>query len=395
MKVSRRVATIAPSPTMEGARRAKAMRAEGKDVISFAVGEPDFPTPQNIVEAAQRAMAEQKTKYTNASGIDELKSAIVEATGRSIGVQYEMSEVCVSNGAKHALSNVFGTLLNPGDELIVLAPYWVSYVDLIKIYDGVPVEVMVSAANDFQPDMDEIANAVTEKTVAICINSPNNPTGGVLSEQSIRDLADVVMDRDLVLISDEIYKEILFDGRTYMSPASLPGMKERTIVIDGVAKSYSMTGWRIGWSLAPAALTKPIGNLQSQQTSNPNSIAQWAAVEALTGPQESVAQMRQAFQERRDYIIPALQAIDGVECMMPAGAFYAFPDISAYLGRKLGGREIDSSEDLADYLLTEAWVSTVHGTAFGAEGYIRLSFACSMEQLREGVSRIEKALTGA
>jgi len=395
MKVSRRVATIAPSPTMEGARRAKAMRAEGKDVISFAVGEPDFPTPQNIVEAAQRAMAEQKTKYTNASGIDELKSAIVEATGRSIGVQYEMSEVCVSNGAKHALSNVFGTLLNPGDELIVLAPYWVSYVDLIKIYDGVPVEVMVSAANDFQPDMDEIANAVTEKTVAICINSPNNPTGGVLSEQSIRDLADVVMDRDLVLISDEIYKEILFDGRTYMSPASLPGMKERTIVIDGVAKSYSMTGWRIGWSLAPAALTKPIGNLQSQQTSNPNSIAQWAAVEALTGPQESVAQMRQAFQERRDYIIPALQAIDGVECMMPAGAFYAFPDISAYLGRKLGGREIDSSEDLADYLLTEAWVSTVHGTAFGAEGYIRLSFACSMEQIREGVSRIEKALTGA
>ncbi len=395
MKISQRVANIAASPTMEGARKAKAMRAEGKDVLSFAVGEPDFPTPANIIEAARCAMDQQKTKYTNASGIDELKAAVCEATKRSIGVEYDLAEVCISNGAKHALSNLFGALLDPGDEVILLAPYWVSYADLIEVYQGVPVAVLTSGENDFQPDLDQVADAVTDRTVAICINSPNNPTGGVLSEQSTRDLASLVRDRDLVLISDEIYKEILYDGYSHMSPAGLPGMKERTIVIDGVAKTYSMTGWRIGWSLAPAEFTRSMGNLQSQQTSNPNSVAQWAAVEALTGPQDSVAEMRQAFQDRRNYIIPALQAIDGIECVMPGGAFYAFPDVSAYLGTDLDGYRIQSSQDLADYLLNEAWVSTVHGTAFGAEGYIRLSFACSMEQIEEGVARIEKALTSA
>jgi len=395
MKISKRVANIAASPTMEGAMKAKAMRAEGKDVLSFAVGEPDFPTPANIIEAARRAMDEQKTKYTNASGIDELKAAVCDATKRSIGVEYDPSEVCISNGAKHALSNLFGTLLDPGDEVIVLAPYWASYVDLIKVYDGKPVAVLTSGENDFQPDMNQVADAITDRTIAICINSPNNPTGGVLSEQSIRDLASLVQDRDLVLISDEIYKDILYDGRSHTSPAGLPGMKERTIIIDGVAKSYSMTGWRIGWSLAPAEFNRSMGNLQSQQTSNANSIAQWAAVEALSGPQDSVAQMCQAFQERRDYIIPALQAIDGIECVMPGGAFYAFPDVSAYLDTELDGYQIQSSKDLANYLLNEAWISTVHGTAFGAEGYIRLSFACSMEQIEQGVARIEKALTSA
>ena len=395
MKISQRVASIAPSPTMEGAKKAKAMRAEGKDVLSFAVGEPDFPTPENVIAAAGLALEEQKTKYTNASGIDELKAAIVAATQRDIGVKYDTSEVCISNGAKHTLSNVFATLLEPGDEVIVLAPYWVTYPELIKLYGGKTVEVLATGENDFQPDSNEIADAITDRTVAICINSPNNPTGGVLGEQSVRDIAGLVIEHELTLISDEIYKAILFDDRKYLSPAGLPDMKERTIIVDGVAKAYAMTGWRIGWSLAPADFTKGLGSLQSQQTSNANTIAQWAAVEALTGPQESVEQMRREFEKRRDYIVPALQAIDGVECAMPAGAFYAFPDISSYFGRTFAGRQINTSLEMTDYLLAEAWISTVPGIAFGAEGYIRISFACSMEQIEEGVRRLDEALTSA
>lgn len=380
---------------MEGAKKAKAMRAEGKDVLSFAVGEPDFPTPENVIAAAGLALEEQKTKYTNASGIDELKAAIVAATQRDIGVKYDTSEVCISNGAKHTLSNVFATLLEPGDEVIVLAPYWVTYPELIKLYGGKTVEVLATGENDFQPDSNEIADAITDRTVAICINSPNNPTGGVLGEQSVRDIAGLVIEHELTLISDEIYKAILFDDRKYLSPAGLPDMKERTIIVDGVAKAYAMTGWRIGWSLAPADFTKGLGSLQSQQTSNANTIAQWAAVEALTGPQESVEQMRREFEKRRDYIVPALQAIDGVECAMPAGAFYAFPDISSYFGRTFAGRQINTSLEMTDYLLAEAWISTVPGIAFGAEGYIRISFACSMEQIEEGVRRLDEALTSA
>ncbi len=392
MKVSQPVAGLAPSPTMEGAKRAKAMQAEGKDVLSFAVGEPDFPTPDNIIAAAARAMEQQKTKYTAASGIDELKTAVCEATKRTVGVEYDKSEVCISNGAKHVLSNVFETLIDPGDEIIVLAPYWVTYPELIRLYGGVPIEIMTSSADDFQPDLDRVAAAVTDRTVAICTNSPNNPTGGMLSDESIRGLASIVADNDLVLVSDEIYKEIRFDGREYLSPASLPGMKDRTVIVDGVAKAYSMTGWRIGWSLAPANFTKAIDNLQSQQTSNPCSISQWAAVEALNGPQESVEQMRIEFEKRRDYIVPALQAIDGIECPMPQGAFYAFPDVSAHFGTTLKGMPINSSEDMAAYLLEHAWVSTVHGMAFGCEGFIRLSFACSMAEIEEGVNRIARAL---
>ena len=392
MKISQRVGAISPSPTMEGAKRAKQMRAEGHDVLSFAVGEPDFPTPDNIIAAAKVAMDEQKTKYTSASGIDELKAAIVGAAKADIGVEYDTSEVCISNGAKHALSNVFATLVEPGDEVIVLAPYWVTYPELIKLYGGKTVEILCSGENGFQPDISEVADAITDKTVAICTNSPNNPSGGVLSEQSTRDIASLVVEHDLTLVSDEIYKAILFDGMDYMSPASLPGMKERTIIIDGVAKKYSMTGWRIGWSLAPADFTKALGSLQSQQTSNPCSISQWASVEALTGPQGSVEDMRVAFEKRRDYIVPALQAIDGVKCAMPSGAFYAFADISAYFGETLGGKKIECSKDMADYLLTDALISTVYGMAFGAEGCIRISFACSMEQIEEGVARLRKAL---
>jgi|LSQX01.3.fsa_nt_gb aspartate aminotransferase len=395
IKIAQRVVNIPPSPTMEGDRKARAMRAEGKDVLSFAIGEPDFPTPDNIIHAAKRAMDEQKTKYTTASGIDELKQAICQTTEATIGLSYEPSQVCVSGGAKHALANVFGTMLDPGDEVIVIAPYWVSYPDLIRLYDGVPVEVVTTGAENFQPCMQKVADAITDRTVAIVVNSPNNPTGGVIDDEVLADLAALIVERDLVLLTDEIYKDIVFDGRRHSSPAALPGMKDRSIIIDGVSKSYSMTGWRIGWTLGPSDFIRNMGNLQSQMTANPNSIAQWAAVEALTGPQDAVEKMRKAFQQRRDYLVPALCEIEGIKCTMPAGAFYVFPDISAYLGQTVGKRQLNSSKDFCDYLLEEAWISSVPGSGFGAEGYFRISFACSMEQIEEGIRRIREALTKA
>lgn len=395
IKVAQRVVSIPPSATMESDRKARAMCAEGKNVLSFAVGEPDFPTPENIIQAARRAMDEQKTKYTNASGIDELKRAICETTQHTLGLSYEPSEVCVSSGAKHSLANIFGTMLDPGDEVIVIAPYWVSYPDLIRLFDGVPVEVATTGADDFQPCVEDIARAITDRTVAIVVNSPNNPTGGVIGADVLTDLAALVVEKDLVLLTDEVYKDILFDGRSHMSPATLPDMRERTIIIDGVSKSYSMTGWRIGWALGPAGFIRNMSNLQSQMTANPNSIAQWAALEALTGPQDAVRHMCQAFEQRRDYIVAALCDIEGVKCTMPGGAFYVFPDISAYFGKKLGGRDIQSSKDLTDYLLDEAWVSAVPGSGFGAEGYFRISFACSMGQIEEGINRIRRALSVA
>jgi aspartate aminotransferase len=243
--------------------------------------------------------------------------------------------------------------------------------------------------------MQKVADAITDRTVAIVVNSPNNPTGGVIDDEVLADLAALIVERDLVLLTDEIYKDIVFDGRRHSSPAALPGMKDRSIIIDGVSKSYSMTGWRIGWTLGPSDFIRNMGNLQSQMTANPNSIAQWAAVEALTGPQDAVEKMRKAFQQRRDYLVPALCEIEGIKCTMPAGAFYVFPDISAYLGQTVGKRQLNSSKDFCDYLLEEAWISSVPGSGFGAEGYFRISFACSMEQIEEGIRRIREALTKA
>ena len=384
---------IEASPTMAMASLARQMRKEGKDVLSFAIGEPDFATPDNICDAAKRAIDEGQTKYTPASGTPEVKAAVVAAAERDLGLTYEPDQVAVSNGGKHALMNIWRTLLNPGDEVIMFAPYWVSYPDQVKMAGGAPVVIETFGADDFEPDLDEVKARVTSKTAAILINSPSNPTGGVYSRETIEGIAAIAQSNDVMIVSDEIYKHILFDGREHISPAQLDDdLKQRTIMCDGVSKTYAMTGWRIGWLIGPAGFAKKAGNIQSQETSCPCAISQAAAIEALTGPQDSVEPMRAAFQQRRDYVVPALNAIPGVECPNPGGAFYVFPDVREYIGRTLNGVEITNSQDFCMYLLEQALVSTVAGSASGSEGCFRISFACSMEEITEGVRRIAEAL---
>ena len=393
MKISQRAQGIAPSPTMAMDSRAKALAAEGVAVISFAVGEPDFPTPENVVEAACRAIHAGHTKYTPASGIPALKQAIVAATERDLGLSYEPAQVCVSNGGKHALMNIWETIVDPGDEVIVFAPYWVSYPPQIELCGGKAVIIPTSGETDFQPDLGQVRDAVTDRTIGILINSPSNPAGAIFNRETTQGLVDLACERDLTIISDEIYKHILFDGRKHLSPAQLgEEAQARTILADGVAKTYAMTGWRIGWMIAPPSVAKRAGDIQSQETSNPCTPAQHAAVEALSGPQESVETMRAEFERRRDYLVPALNAIPGVTCNNPGGAFYVYPDISAHLGRTLGGMQIVGSLELCEYLLDVGHISTVPGSAFGTEGYLRISFATSMANLEEGVRRLAEAL---
>lgn len=382
-----------PSPTIGMATRAKQMAREGLDVISFAVGEPDFPTPQHICEAAHQALDAGHTKYTAASGLPELKEAVVERLRAELDLSYQPEQVCISNGGKHALMNTWQTLLDPGDEVIIFAPYWVSYPAQIELCGGRPVIVMTEADRGFQPDLDAVRDAVTAETIAILINSPSNPAGACFERQTLEGLAAICAEYDLTIISDEIYKNLIFDGREHLSIATLDeATKQRTILVDGVAKSYAMTGWRIGWLIGPQQFAAKAGNIQSQQTSCPCSISQYAAQAALTGPQGCIDNMRQQFEQRRDFFVSALRQIEGLQCNMPAGAFYAFPDVSAHLGQKLGGTKIRNSLELAEYLLEESLISTVPGSAFGAEGYLRLSFACSVEDLKRGIKRLRLAL---
>jgi len=391
MRIARRLEAISPSATMGMKIKGDELKAQGKDVLSFAVGEPDFATPANIVEAAKRAMDEGHTKYTAASGMTELKEAIVEATRRDLGLDYEPGEVIVSNGAKHSLLNIAMTLVNPGDEVIILSPYWVTYPDQIKLCGGRPVVVETRGEDDFQPDLGELRDAVSDYTVAILLNTPCNPSGAVYERQTMEGLAEIAIEHDLTLISDEIYKHIIFDGREHISPATLDGLRERTLIVDGVAKSYSMTGWRIGWVLGPGRIVKAMGALQGQSTSNPNTVAQIAAIEALTGPQGSVAAMNEQFERRRDFVVEQLSAVPDVTCATPGGAFYAFPDVSAHYERLIPGVDEDRSEAMAMKLLGEDLISVVPGCAFGADDYVRLSFAASMEQIEEGLRRFGRA----
>ncbi|MBM3497853.1 MAG: pyridoxal phosphate-dependent aminotransferase [Armatimonadetes bacterium] len=395
MRLSERVSRMKPSATMAMDAKAKDMVAEGKDVLSFALGEPDFPTPPDVCEAGIQAIRGGHTKYTPASGTVRLKKAICAAAERDLGLTVTPAEICVGNGAKHILADIFGAMVNPGDHVILVAPYWVSYADLIELFDGTFTAVEAPADRDFVPDIAAIEAAVTDRTIAVLINSPSNPSGGVFAQEDIAALADVAVRRNLTIISDEIYKHILFDGRAHFSPAMVSEeARKRTIIVDGVSKTYSMTGWRIGWSIAPADFTKGLGTLQSQMTSNPNSIAQEAAADALLGPQDAVEAMRAEFGQRRDVIVGLLNAIPGVSCRRPGGAFYAFPDVSSYFGKTLRGRKIETSTDMSMYLLDEGLVSTVPGDAFGVTDNIRLSFACSTEDIRRGCERIAEALAG-
>lgn len=391
MKTSKRVARIPPSETLAITARAKQMKQEGIDVVSFGAGEPDFDTPAHIGEAAKRAIDAGETKYT--SGINELKAAIAAAIERDMGLKYETTDICCSVGAKHALHTLCQAICDPGDEIIIVAPYWVSYPQMIRMADGVAKVVNTTGDNGFVPDIGDVEAQVTDRTIALLINSPSNPTGAVFSRDVVKALSEVAVANDLLIISDECYDKIVFDGLQATSPATLgDACRERVLVVNSVSKTYSMTGWRVGWTAGPAEIIKAMNTYQSHETSNPCSIAEMAAAAGLLESQDCVEHMRQAFEQRRDYVVQRVEAMDGVTLPKPQGAFYAFPDVSQHYGRTFTGRQVTNSASMIEYLLDEAKVAAVPGDAFGADAHIRISFATSMEQLEKGFDRIAAAL---
>ena len=390
-ELAQRMASLQPSATLAMAARAGAMTASGIDVIDLSVGEPDFPTPEHICQAGKAAISAGKTKYTPAAGIPALREAIANDYTRRSGLSVTPAQVIVSNGAKHSLHNVFTSLLNPGDEVVVPTPYWVSYAELIKLTGAIPVLLETSIDEDFKLQPNALKSAITPRTRMLLLCSPSNPTGVVYSREELVGIADIAIEADLSIVSDEIYDQLVFDGRESISfPTLRPGLESRSIVVAGVSKTYSMTGWRIGWTIGPPALSKAMGSLQSQETSNPCSISQHAAIEALTGPQECVTLMRNAFQARRDLVVKRLSQIPGVKIPDIGGAFYAFLDIHTSLGRPHG--PIDSVT-WCEQLLEKEQVATVAGSAFGAEGHVRMSFAASEEKLTMGLDRIARFLS--
>jgi len=393
MSISERARNAAPSPTMAISARAKALQAQGVDVIGFGAGEPDFDTPEHIKQAAIEALRSGYTKYTPGSGDTDLKDAIIAKLARENHLRYGRENIIVSCGAKHSLYNIFQALLDPGDEVIIPAPYWVSYPEQVKLADGVPVFVWTLPENDCMPTRDAVRAAITSRTRALVLNSPSNPTGGVASRRTVKELASLCIQHKIMLISDEIYERLLYDGREHTSPAALGDAAfQQTITVNGCSKTYAMTGWRIGYvAAADRELVAAMGRLQDQSTSNPASISQKAAVAALNGPQEPVAEMRKAFEERRNVMVEKLNAIPGVSCRMPGGAFYAFPDISELIGKRADERIVQGADDLSAYLLEEARVAVVPGSGFGADRYIRLSYATSREQILIGMERMDAA----
>jgi aspartate aminotransferase len=392
LTTARRMASLEPSATLAMAARAAAMTAAGTAVIDLSVGEPDFPTPDHICRAAEAAIRAGKTKYTPAAGIPQLRQAVADDYGRRTGLTIKPTQVVVSNGAKHSLHNVFTALLNEGDEVIVPTPYWVSYAELIKLAGARPVLVQTRIEDDFKLRPEALRRAITPRTRMLLLCSPSNPTGVVYDEAELAALADIAIESDLAVVSDEIYDQLVFDGRRSPSfPTLRPGLAERTVVVAGVSKTYSMTGWRIGWTICPEPLAKAIGNLQSQETSNPCSVSQHAAIAALTGPQECVTEMRAAFQKRRDLVAGRLAAMPGVRLPDIGGAFYAFFDIAPALERSRS-RGIATSLQWCEALLEQEHVALVAGSAFGAEGHVRMSFAAAEEKLAAGLDRIARFL---
>ncbi len=393
MQVASRIRQIPPSATLALNAKANQLKAQGVDIVNFGVGEPDFDTPENIREAAIRAIKEGFTRYTPVGGIPELKEAICDKFQADYGLAYKPAEVLVSCGGKHGLYNLFQIMFEPGDEVIIPAPYWVSYVPMAMLAEAVPVIIPTREANGFKLTAAELKAKITSKTKALVINSPSNPTGGVYSRQELEALGQVVLEHGLYVISDDIYDKILFDGAKFTNMAMLSEeLKARTFILNGVSKAYAMTGWRIGYLAGPQEGIAAATNLQSQSTSNPTSIAQKAAVEALKGPQEAVAAMVAEFAWRREDILGRTLAIPGVTCPKPGGAFYLFPNFSAYYGKLKPAPGQSNSQALADYLLTEARLAAVPGNEFGEDDCLRFSYATSRERIATGLSRIKEAL---
>ena len=391
--LSSRAQSLRPSPTLAINAKAKSMQAQGIHVISFGAGEPDFDTPDNIKNAAKKAIDDGFTKYTPVGGIDELKDAIINKFKRDSQLTYKRSEILVSCGGKHSFYNLAQAIFDQGDEVIVPAPYWVSYPPMVALAGGTPVIVETTEKNAFKIIPESLKKAITPKTKALIMNSPSNPTGSAYAKKDLEKIAEIAISKNFFVISDEIYEKIVYDGFHFVSIASLSEvMKKKTIIVHGVAKTYAMTGWRIGYTAGPEEIISAMNNLQSQSTSNPTSIAQKASVEALAGPQAEVNKMVSSFAQRRNYIVDRLNKIPGVSCYKPAGAFYVFPNFSSYYGKSHQGKKIENSTHLADFFLDVARVAVVPGVEFGADPFERLSYATSMEDIEEGLNRIEEAL---
>jgi len=391
--LSNRASKIKPSPTLAIDAKAKAMKAEGVDIVSFGVGEPDFDTPDNIKEAAIKAIRDGFTKYTPVGGIDPLKDAIIEKFRKDNNLNYMRDEIIVSCGAKHSLYNIAQALFGPGDEVLIPSPYWVSYPEQVVLNDAIPVFVKTYETDSFIVKPEAIESHITKKTKALILNSPSNPTGLTYNKKTLERIAEIVLKHNLYVISDEIYEKLLYDGVLHFSIASLGNdIKNKTIVVNGLSKAYAMTGWRIGYAAGPKEIIKAMTNIQSQSTSNPTSIAQKAAIEAITGPQDFINIMFAEFDVRRKFLINELNSIHGISCLTPTGAFYAFPNTSRLYSKSIDNRKISSSSDLALYLLEKANVALVHGEAFGDDNYIRLSYAIPIDEIKKGVERIREAI---
>ncbi len=384
------MSTISPSLTLSISAKAKAMKAAGEDVVNFGVGEPDFSTPEHIIDAAKEALDKGYTKYTPSSGLPELRRAICSKFRRDNGLDYEPSQIIVSNGAKHSISNVCFSLLNEGDEVIIPAPYWLTYPEVVKVCGGVPVFVQARKKNNFKITPEQLQAAITERTKLFIFNSPCNPTGAVYSEEEVRALAAVCEEAGIFVLSDEIYEKLVYGStKPFSFAACSPKIKERTITVNGVSKTYAMTGWRIGYLAAPPDVAKAIDSFQSHATSNPNSIAQYAALKALSSPEAAVEEMVARFSRRRLKMIERISDMQSVYVIIPEGAFYAMLVVGGVYGKSFGSKKIENSVDFADCLLDAAKVAVVPGKAFGADDCVRLSYSLSMRDMLEGLDRID------
>lgn len=393
MDLSNKAMKINPSITLEITAKAKELKESGVDVVSFGAGEPDFNTPENIIEAAIKAMKDGKTKYTPTSGILDLRKSICDKFKKDNELNYDTDQIVVSTGAKQSLANTFLAILNEGDEVIIPTPYWVSYPELVKLAGGVPVFINTNKENDYKYSVKELRNLITSKTKAILVNSPNNPTGSIYTREELTEIAELAKEYDLIIISDEIYEKLIYDNEKHISIASISkDSYERTIVINGLSKAYAMTGWRIGYSASSKEIAKLMSSVQSHVTSNINSISQYAAIEALNGPQDSINIMIKEFEKRRNYMIGRINKIHGLSIIRPKGAFYIMVCIENYFGKEINGEIINSSLDFSKSLLNEENVAVIPGIAFGLDNYIRLSYATSMEIIEEGLNRLEKYL---
>ncbi len=389
-----RVHQIGASATMMVAAEAKKLKAEGVDVINLSMGEPDFPTPQNIKEAGKRGIDENKTKYTINSGTVELRTAIAAKLKRDNHLDYKINEIIVSNGAKQSVYNAVMSVVNPGDEVIIPAPYWVSYPAMVSMAQGKSVVIDTNDESGFKISAEQLAKSITPKTKAIILCNPSNPTGSAYTKDELIELAKVCGEGNFYIISDEIYEKLVYDDFEFLSFATIaPELRNRIILINGISKAYSMTGWRVGYTAANENVVNAMNKIQSHSTSHASSISQAAAMEALTGPQYVINEMLDEFKKRREYLFNELISIEGIKCYRPEGAFYLFPNISHYLHKASKVLKVDTSFDFAMHLLYEAHIAVVPGSAFGAEGYLRISYATSMENLKEAIYRLKKALT--